>query len=181
MAKKAFLLEIGTEEIPARFMNPALAQLREAAARELGAARLSYDEIKVFGTPRRLALLVEGLAGRQQELVEKKKGPAAKAAFQADGTPTKAAYGFARSQGVDVSELLTEDVNGTAYVFAVRKKKAKGSGAVAYTLPAADWQFVISKADVWHDKDVGLPAQSAGLRLWGKKRLPFPLPASIPE
>lgn len=175
MAKKAFLLEIGTEEIPARFMNPALAQLREAAARELGAARLSYDEIKVFGTPRRLALLVEGLAGRQQELVEKKKGPAAKAAFQADGTPTKAAYGFARSQGVDVSELLTEDVNGTAYVFAVRKEEGKRIGEL---LPILCRRLIGSlsfpKPMFWHDKDVRFARPIRWLAaLWGKETVAF--------
>ena len=116
MRKESFLLEIGTEEIPARFINPALKQLAEAAAVEMKRERLVYDDIQAFGTPRRLALLVSGLAEKQQVLEEKKKGPAAKAAYDADGNPTKAAEGFARSQGVAVEELFTEDVASVPYV-----------------------------------------------------------------
>lgn len=120
-----FLLEIGAEEIPARFITPALKQLREAAAKELAAERLEHGEIQVFGTPRRLAVLVKELALKQQDLREKKKGPAVKAAYDAEGKPTKAALGFARGQGVDVNDLFTEEVNGVSYVFAERHVPGK--------------------------------------------------------
>jgi glycyl-tRNA synthetase beta chain len=118
---KTFLLEIGTEEIPARFMTPALEQLREIADDEFRAARLSHGLVKTMGTPRRIVLLVESLADRQQDIVEKKKGPAKKAAFDGNGQATAAALGFARGQGIDVKDLYIETVDGVEYVFADRQ------------------------------------------------------------
>ena len=86
-----FLLEIGTEEIPAKFSPGAMTQLEEQARKRLAELRLTYKEIKVFATPRRLALLVMELAETQEDLSMEVKGPAVKAAFDASGAPTKAA------------------------------------------------------------------------------------------
>ncbi|HHY59030.1 MAG TPA: glycine--tRNA ligase subunit beta [Clostridia bacterium] len=116
------LFEIGTEEIPARFMEPALQQLKELAEKALAEARLSYQGAATYGTPRRLCLYVTGLAGTQADLVKEVKGPAKKAAFDAEGHPTKAALGFAKSQGVDVSELVVKTVGNGEYVFATVKE-----------------------------------------------------------
>ncbi|NLM46638.1 MAG: glycine--tRNA ligase subunit beta [Firmicutes bacterium] len=155
MPKEAFLLEIGTEEIPARFLTPALTQLAEAAAQKLQGARLTYDKIKTFGTPRRLALLVEGLADRQEDLQEKKKGPAVKAAYDAAGNPTKAAVGFARAQGVEVSDLYTEELDGVPYVFALRTEKGMDTLAL---LPELCGQLIRSlsfpKPMFWYSKEI---------------------------
>jgi len=119
------VLEIGTEEIPARFMPPALADLKEAAASLLAGERLQAQSIAAYGTPRRLAIYVKGLEEMQADLEEEIKGPPVKAAFDSDGKPTKAAEGFARSQGIDVSELKVLEVNGNPYVFAVRRQNGK--------------------------------------------------------
>ncbi|MBS4022773.1 MAG: glycine--tRNA ligase subunit beta [Dethiobacter sp.] len=127
---RTFLLEIGTEEIPARFMEPALIQLKDAASEELRFERLSHGEIKTFGTPRRLVLLVDALAEGQLEIVEKKKGPAKKAAYDNQGNPTPAALGFARGQGIEAGELFTEAVDGVEYVFAARQTPAQAAGEV---------------------------------------------------
>jgi glycyl-tRNA synthetase beta chain len=81
------LFEIGTEEIPARFMPGAIAQLKELAAAGLKEQRLDYEQINVYATPRRLALVVGGLAEKQRDLAEEVKGPPAKAAFDAAGRP----------------------------------------------------------------------------------------------
>ena len=113
-----FLLEIGTEEIPAKFSPGAMTQLEEQARKRLAELRLTYKEIKVFATPRRLALLVMELAETQEDLSMEVKGPAVKAAFDASGAPTKAAQGFARGQGVSVENLFVQEVNGVPYVFA---------------------------------------------------------------
>lgn len=113
-----FLLEIGTEEIPAKFSPGAMTQLKEQALKKLTELRLNYADMKVFATPRRLALLVTGLEGKQQDLLMEVKGPAVKAAYDAKGTPTKAAQGFAKGQGVSVESLFTQEVNGVPYVFA---------------------------------------------------------------
>ena len=90
------LFEIGTEEIPARFMPKALADLAQYAAEELDGAHIAHGEIKSECTPRRLVLKVKDVAGRQDDAVEVSKGPLKAQAFDADGNPTKAAQGFRR-------------------------------------------------------------------------------------
>jgi glycyl-tRNA synthetase beta chain len=89
-----YLLEIGVEEMPARFLEPALAQLKENAAALFTELRLPYKSLGVYGTPRRITLYVEGLAVNQQPLELEVKGPAVKVAYKPDGTPTRAAEGF---------------------------------------------------------------------------------------
>ena len=115
-----FLLEIGTEELPAGDVASALKQLQEAAPALLKEARLAYHELKVVGTPRRLAVIATGLATRQADLERTVKGPPARAAYDALGNPTKAAEGFARSQGVPVDSLVRRMEGGGEYVFAVK-------------------------------------------------------------
>ncbi len=119
------LLEIGTEELPAGDLSLALAQLREAAPAMLEEARLDYGRLHVLGTPRRLALLVEGLSPRQRAREEIVKGPPARAAYDAEGRPTPAAIGFARRQGVDVADLQVRSMDGGEYVVAVRRVEGR--------------------------------------------------------
>lgn len=116
---KTLLLEIGTEEIPAHVMPGILSQLKENAAKTFEELRIEYKNIKTLGTPRRSALLVEGLAEQQADLSKENRGPAVNIAFDADGKPTKAAQGFARGQGVKPEELVTKD----GYVYAMVHEK----------------------------------------------------------
>ena len=102
------LLEIGTEEMPANVMPGAVAQLSDLAKNLLSEARLSFEDVKVYGTPRRLAVLVAGAADRQADEALRKRGPSIAAAFDADGNPTKAAQGFARGQGISASDLVRD-------------------------------------------------------------------------
>lgn len=113
-----FLLEIGMEEIPAKFSPGAMTQLEEQALKRLAELRLPFTELKIFATPRRLALIVMGLEERQVDLSMEVKGPAVKAAYDASGAPTKAAQGFAKGQGVPVDALFVQELNGVPYVFA---------------------------------------------------------------
>jgi glycyl-tRNA synthetase beta chain len=99
------LFEIGTEEIPASYVLPALAQLEQAVASQVAAARLTFDSVTSFATPRRLAVIVSDVADRQTRETRTVTGPPARIAFDENGAPTKAATGFARSQGVEVSRL----------------------------------------------------------------------------
>src|SRR5690554_5366568 len=115
---RSLLLEIGTEEIPAKFMPPALRQLKELAEKKFSEARLQYQEINTYGTPRRIVLFIKGLPEVQQDLVEEVKGPSAKVAFDAQGNPSKAAQGFARGQGVDVKDLTVKETEAGSYVYA---------------------------------------------------------------
>ncbi|MEW6171752.1 MAG: glycine--tRNA ligase subunit beta [Bacillota bacterium] len=120
-----FLLEIGTEEIPARFLPGALAELSEKAAAIFSDARLGFGAMETYGTPRRLVLFVKNVPEKQEPLLQEVKGPARQAAFDASGKPTKAAAGFARSQGVDVAELVVRKAGKAEYVFAVKQEKGK--------------------------------------------------------
>ena len=112
------LLELGVEEVPSAPLYDAVTQLKTRAAAALDDARLSYSEILAYGAPRRLALIVTDLAERQSDLSLKVKGPAARAAFDGGGNPTKAAEGFARSRGVALADLVVEASDGGEYVFA---------------------------------------------------------------
>lgn len=122
--KEDFLLEIGTEEIPAKLMPGLLEQLEARGREVLEAVRLSYDDLRVYGTPRRLALLVQGVADRQPDEEVLVKGPPERAAYGEPGWPsgplTKAGEGFARAQGVPPEALFVQDTPAGRYVFARR-------------------------------------------------------------
>jgi len=115
---KELLLEIGTEEMPALLLPAAIDDLRKLAESELSAARLSYSNLRIGSTPRRLTLMVEGLADKQAEYVREVRGPRADKAFDAEGRPTKAVQGFVRSQGVSLDDLITREAGGHTYIFA---------------------------------------------------------------
>src|SRR3989338_368318 len=112
------LLEIGCEEIPARFMPGLLADLKKKAAEKLARERLAFGKIETLGTARRLILYVEDLAAKQPDLTEEVRGPIAQVAFDQAGKPTAAAQGFARAQGTAVENLTVKTVNGKNFVFA---------------------------------------------------------------
>lgn len=160
MQKKDLLLEIGVEEMPAQFMPPALEQLKTLAAQGLEDARLEYSEVRTYGTPRRIALYVSGLALTQQDLAVKARGPSAKVAYDDQGNPTKALLGFARGQGVDIAEIFQEEVNGVPYVFANRVEQGR---------PAAEVLPELLKA--WIDK-LSFPKPMR----WGHGQLRFARP-----
>lgn len=131
-----FLLEIGSEELPSHDVTDALVYLNEAAPKFLADLRLEHGDIQVFGTPRRLAVLVDELAPRQQDLEEEARGPSAKIAFDAGGNPTKAAQGFARGKGVAVSDLEVREMDGGQYVVAtVRTEGRPAAEVLAESLP----------------------------------------------
>ena len=112
----AFLLEVGTEELPAGFLSDAIGQWRSRIPQSLEAHSLSDTVVEVYGTPRRLAVLITGLPSQQADREEEIKGPPAQAAFK-DGQPTKAAIGFATKQGVDISALEIRPTDKGDFVF----------------------------------------------------------------
>ena len=114
---KDLLFEIGAEEIPAVLMPNILGQLKKLAETKLNDAHLPFESIATYGTPRRLALIVKGLADTSAEISERHKGPSASIAYDADGNATKAAIGFARGKGLDVADLVVED----GYIYAETK------------------------------------------------------------
>ena len=117
---RAFALEVGCEELPAGDLIAAIEQLRSLVAEGLSAARLEHGEVSVMGTPRRLAVVVEGVAPMQPDEERVVKGPPAMVAFDSEGRPTKAALGFARSNNVAVESLQVRSFEGRDYVVAVQ-------------------------------------------------------------
>ncbi|MDR0468973.1 MAG: glycine--tRNA ligase subunit beta, partial [Peptococcaceae bacterium] len=153
-----YLLEVGTEEIPAHFIGQALTQMKEIMARELSRRRIAFASVHALGTPRRLALIVEGISPQGEDQTEEVRGPAQKAAYDAEGKPTKALMGFAGSQGVSIESLSVKEVNGNTYVFAEKKKKGE---VTALALPGvvADMIAALSfpKFMRWGDLEFRFP------------------------
>ncbi len=125
-----FVLEIGTEELPPADAVSAITQLQAAAPRLLDELRLDHGPVHVYGTPRRLTVLVEDLAPRQRDEEELIKGPPAKIGFDENGAPTKAALGFARGRGLDVDNLQVREMDGGRYVAGVVRRSGRPAGEV---------------------------------------------------
>jgi glycyl-tRNA synthetase len=155
-----FLLEIGSEELPAGDLETALEQLRQKVPALLAELRLTHGLVTVLGTPRRLVVQVQDLAPLQPDLEQIVKGPPAARAYDANGKPTAAAEGFARGRGLSVADLSVREIDGGSYVTAVVRQTGK---------PAAD---VLTAA---------LPGLIAGLRFeksmrWNKTNTAFSRP-----
>lgn len=112
------VLEIGAEEIPAQYMENALKDLNRLAKKYLEESRINYEEIKVYGTPRRLILFIFHIEEKQEDIFQKIKGPAYSIAYNKDSQPQKPALKFAQSQGINVDDLIVEDTKKGKYIFA---------------------------------------------------------------
>lgn len=142
--RRELVFEIGVEEIPSTPLYAAIGQLKADAERALEDARLGYAMVDVFGSPRRLTLRVSDLAERQEDQTLRAKGPAIKAAFDAEGRPTKATEGFARSKGVDVADLESVDDENGAYIYAVIDRPGRPAydvlpGVLADLVAGLEW------------------------------------------
>ena len=147
---KDLLFEIGAEEIPAGFMPNILGQLKQLAETKLNDAHLPFESIATYGTPRRLALIVKGLADASAEISERHKGPSASIAYDADGNATKAAIGFARGKGLDVADLVVED----GYIYAETKTAGvPAKDIVSEMLPQLITGLNFPKSMHWGDLD----------------------------
>ena len=151
----AALLEIGTEELPASFVEPALGAMREDLRARLEAARLSHSEITMLGTPRRLALLVRDLAPASEPVTERQLGPSLAVAFSPEGEPTLAARKFAERHGVDVAALERVETGRGAYVAAVIEQRGSSAAEIlAHALPAVVHALSFPKSMRWGDVSV---------------------------
>ncbi len=170
-----FLLEIGVEEMPPSDVEAILTQLRERVPTWLDELKLEHGPVSVEATPRRAAIYVEKLSPSQPDLEELAKGPPAERAFDADGKPTKAAEGFARGKGVDVSALETREIDGGEYVVAVVKQKGRPAPEVlSETLPELLAGINFKKSMRWNDSDVAFSRPIRWLvSLLGESVIPF--------
>jgi glycyl-tRNA synthetase beta chain len=170
------LLEIGTEEIPSRFCQPALEQLKANAQKALADARIDFALADVFGTPRRLVLYVKEMALVQKDVEVVQKGPAKRAAFDASGNPTVAIQKFAASQGLAVEALeVQKDEKGNEYMYARRLVKGE---SIAKVLPTLLSSLVLSldwpKSMRWGDRSIRYARPIRWiLAMLGDRRVPF--------
>ncbi len=169
------LVEIGTEELPPGDLEDALAQLRKSVPALLGELRLEHGEIKILGTPRRLVIHVEDLAPNQEDIEELVKGPPANRAFDADGVPSKAAEGFARSKGIDVGQLEAREIDGGEYVVAVVKQDGRTSIEVlTEALPKLVAEIHFVKTMRWNETNTAFSRPIRWLlALHGEALIPF--------
>lgn len=155
----AFLLEVGTEELPAGFVTDALGQWRQKIPASLKENYLTATKISYYGTPRRLAVLIEGLPDHQLDQNLEIKGPSVAAAYS-DGEPTKALWGFVRSKGLDIANLWVKDTEKGSFVYGTQSVLGKKTDVVLEAI-APSWI-------------TGLEGRR--LMRWGTGELKFPRP-----
>lgn len=117
---KDLLFEIGLEEVPARFLRAAMEQLQDKLVKWLDASRIAHGEVTAFATPRRLAVWVQNVADKQEDVSEEVKGPSRKIALDDSGQWSKAALGFAKSQGVDPESFMFKELGGVEYIYVTK-------------------------------------------------------------
>ncbi len=148
-------LELGTEEIPAGFIPRALKDMQRLLCKELENARIGFGEVRTFATPRRLAISIADVARQQQRQELELTGPPARIAFDADGKPTKAAEGFARTNGVSVDELQTIETEKGAYLFLSKVIEGGDSAEqLPEILPSVIGKIPFKKSMRWKDLDI---------------------------
>jgi glycyl-tRNA synthetase beta chain len=149
----AFLLEVGTEELPASFLSNAITQWQKRIPQSLEANGLTREAVEVYGTPRRLAVLIKGLPSQQPDREEEIKGPPAQAAFK-DGKPTPAAVGFAKKQGVEIDALEIRPTDKGEFVFVQKRIPGRPVAEILTELvPQWIWGLEGKRLMRWGDGD----------------------------
>ncbi len=150
---KDLLYEIGTEEIPAKYMPATLEQVKGIAESMLKGSRIAFEEIKTYGTPRRIVLFVRGMAEQQEDLQELVKGPSKKAAYDESGNPSKALLGFLKGQKAELHEVLLQGLSGVEYIYFMKQEKGQPTKEVLKTiLPNILTSITFPKSMKWGNK-----------------------------
>lgn len=150
-----YLLEIGVEELPSRFVNMAIEQLNEKSKKLLQENEIGFEDVKVYATPRRLSLIVEGLDEKQKDIQKEVKGPSVKIAYDDDKKPTKPLLGFMKSQNITEDDLITKELKGTDYVFAnISSIGRKSQEILAEIMPSLIRDINFQKNMRWGGKNI---------------------------
>lgn len=150
-----YLLEIGTEELPAQEIDHALEQLRDNMEKLLKEERIQFEKIETYGSPRRLTLILKGLADRQDDLQSKVRGPNKRIAYDEEGQPSKALQGFMRGQKIDLDQVIVEDYNGEDYIYAnILKEGQETSQVLAAQMAGIIKSINFSKSMKWGGKNL---------------------------
>ncbi|MEG0180880.1 MAG: glycine--tRNA ligase subunit beta [Clostridium sp.] len=149
------LFEIGVEELPARYVNSAMEQLKTNVVKAFNENRITFDGVNVYSTPRRLTVIVENICERQSDLEEELKGPAKRIAVDADGNFTKPLLGFMKSKGIKEEDLYFKQVGKEEYAFGKIKQEGKLTSEVLTTiLPEVIKSMTFPKAMRWGGKNM---------------------------
>jgi len=175
MAPAPFLLEIGTEELPVAELQSALDQLGERVPQLLDDLRLAHGQVSIQGTPRRLVVMVENLAPRQEAKETLVKGPPASRGYDTAGQPTRAAEGFAQSKGVNLQDLQTREIDGGTYLVALVKEETLPAHQVLHeALPGLVEGIKFEKTMRWNQTNVPFSRPVRWLTaLLGSATIPF--------
>lgn len=150
---KDLLYEIGTEEIPANYMPATLKQVRNISEEMLKNNRIAFEGIKTYGTPRRIVLLVKGIAEQQENLEELVKGPSKKAAYDENGNPSKALLGFLKGQKAESGDVFIKELSGVEYVYYKKQEEGQPVKEVLKTiLPDILTSITFPKSMKWGNK-----------------------------
>lgn len=150
-----YLLEIGVEELPSRFVNMAIEQLNEKSKKLLQENEIGFEDVKVYATPRRLSLIIEGLDEKQKDIQKEVKGPSVKIAYDDDKKPTKPLLGFMKSQNITEDDLIIKELKGTDYVFAnISSIGRKSQEILAEIMPSLIRDINFPKNMRWGGKNI---------------------------
>jgi glycyl-tRNA synthetase len=171
---RRLVFEIGAEEMPPAEARAAREQVQRELAERLAATRLHHGAMSVLATPRRIVAAVDGVAAREDDYTRTVRGPRVTAAYGPDGAPTKAALGFARSQGVPVEELARADVGGAEHLVALREEPGRAAVDVLADVLAGVVRALRSGKNMrWRDPELAFtrPVRWLGV-LWGGEVVP---------
>ncbi|WP_110926900.1 glycine--tRNA ligase subunit beta [Bacillus massiliglaciei] len=174
MSKRDLLLEIGLEEMPARFVTGSMNQLSEKVQKWLTEKAIEFGEVKAYSTPRRLAVVIRDVAEAQQDIEEEAKGPAKKIALDAEGNWTKAAIGFTRGQGMNVEDIYFKELNGVEYVHVNKFIKGQQTKALLPELEHIITGMTFGKNMRWAEQELRFIRPIKWLiALFGQEVVPF--------
>lgn len=175
--EKELILEIGTEEIPAGFIEFALADLKQDTQKKLDGASLKFKEVSTYATPRRLTLRVSGLADKQQDQTKEAYGPPVNIAYDDKGNPTKPALGFAKSQGVDIKHVVKVKRDRGEFLAVIKKFKGqKTDKLLKEILPDLILSIPFRKSMKWGDGEITFARPIRWvLAIYGGKTVTFEL------
>ncbi|WP_050180901.1 glycine--tRNA ligase subunit beta [Domibacillus robiginosus] len=151
---KDLLLEIGLEEMPARFVTQSMKQLGDKTVAFLTELNISFEDVQTYSTPRRLAVLVKNVSEAQEDINEEAKGPAKKIAQTEGGEWSKAAIGFAKSQGMTTDDIYFKEIKGVEYAHLKKFVKGQETAALLSGLEDVVLSLTFGKNMRWGSNDI---------------------------
>lgn len=174
MSKRDLLIEIGLEEMPARFVSASIAQLSDKIQKWLNENAIEFGDVTLYSTPRRLAVMITDTAESQRDIEEEAKGPAKRIALDAEGNWSKAAIGFTRGNGLTVEDIYFKEINGVEYVHVNKFTKGQPTIQLLPELKSIITGMTFPKNMRWADQELRFIRPIKWLTaLFGQDIIPF--------